>query len=178
MLTSKLVPSVIWPVSVLPKSVSKKVPLSSSFRRFVEVRSGSSLKEVFTVKRAYVRTSIKTRRSSLKPKNRKNMLALAAGAVLVAGGSAAYSTDARSTENPSSEAPAPVQPVKLDSAVFQIPHPEKKHKGGEDTFLLSSSGAVIGVFDGMWFICPKLSFPFSFLVVHMLWHPEGHFWCY
>lgn len=77
------------------------------------------------------------------------MLAIAAGAVIVAGGSAAYSTDTRPSEDRSSDALPSSPLVKLDSAVFQIPHPEKKHKGGEDTFLISSSGAVLGVFDGV-----------------------------
>jgi protein phosphatase PTC7 len=77
------------------------------------------------------------------------MLAVATTAAVLVGGSAAYTTDANQTESQTAGPKQTMGGVKLDSAVFQIPHPEKKHKGGEDTFLISSNGSVLGVFDGV-----------------------------
>ncbi|XP_049849192.1 uncharacterized protein LOC126318217 isoform X2 [Schistocerca gregaria] len=39
--------------------------------------------------------------------------------------------------------------VVFDSCAYQIPHPRKRHKGGEDTLFISATGRVVGVFDGV-----------------------------
>lgn len=36
----------------------------------------------------------------------------------------------------------------VQSAEFQVPHPEKAHKGGEDACFISKDKTVLGVFDG------------------------------
>lgn len=84
------------------------------------------------------------------------MLAVATTAAVV--GSAAYSSSsAKAGQEPTVGATnlsnnAPI----LDSAAYQIPHPEKKHKGGEDTLFVSHSGLIVGVFDGMCKFQPSL----------------------
>jgi protein phosphatase PTC7 len=37
----------------------------------------------------------------------------------------------------------------IQSAEFQVPHPEKAHKGGEDACFISKDKTVLGVFDGV-----------------------------
>jgi len=37
----------------------------------------------------------------------------------------------------------------LNVAVWQIPHPDKQKKGGEDTYFMSNEGTTMGVFDGV-----------------------------
>lgn len=74
-------------------------------------------------------------------------------AATLLGGTAAYATMSSQENNAESvtkESKGEQETkVVLVSAAFQIPHPEKKHKGGEDTLFVSSSGSVVGVFDGM-----------------------------
>lgn len=36
----------------------------------------------------------------------------------------------------------------LDAEVCVIPHPEKRHKGGEDSYAISKNGKLLAVFDG------------------------------
>lgn len=40
----------------------------------------------------------------------------------------------------------------LDSEVKMIPHPEKRHKGGEDAYVVSKNGKMLGIFDGLYLI--------------------------
>lgn len=74
-------------------------------------------------------------------------------AATLLGGTAAYATMSSQENNAESvtkESKGEQETkVVLVSAAFQIPHPEKKHKGGEDTLFVSSSGSVVGVFDGV-----------------------------
>lgn len=37
----------------------------------------------------------------------------------------------------------------LDAEVRMIPHPQKRHKGGEDAYVVSKNGKMLGVFDGL-----------------------------
>jgi hypothetical protein len=39
--------------------------------------------------------------------------------------------------------------LRLVSGAHMIPHPEKRHKGGEDAYFLSEDGQVLGVADGV-----------------------------
>lgn len=39
--------------------------------------------------------------------------------------------------------------LRLASGAHMIPHPEKRHKGGEDAYFLSEDGQVVGVADGV-----------------------------
>ena len=75
---------------------------------------------------------------------------MAATAVALVGsaGVAGYATSADTREETSTVSHTPTFTPHFESAAFQIPHPEKQHKGGEDTFLVSSNGLVLGVFDG------------------------------
>lgn len=41
-----------------------------------------------------------------------------------------------------------ISPFKITAAAVQIPHPDKRAKGGEDAYFISSDGCSLGVFDG------------------------------
>lgn len=122
-------------------------PISQT--RLTLVESHSTYAKRFKFKRNYFQSSTGKRNRIARAKNPRTMLAVAAAAVVGSAGVAGYATSADSHEpQPTASAPTTFKPS-FESAVYQIPHPEKQHKGGEDTYLVSSNGLVVGVFDGM-----------------------------
>lgn len=149
MLTPKLGSPTLLAASWLAKAparVASSRPIAQTRTNLIETHSSTAKR--FIVQRNYFQvTSVKTRRSS-KARTPRTMLAVATVAAVGSAGAAGYAT---STNTANSNTPVTENAPfisKLESAAFQIPHPEKQHKGGEDTYLVSSNGLVIGVFDG------------------------------
>jgi hypothetical protein len=150
MLAQKWTSQALWPSIWLSKAPSPSKELTPSQFRISRTPSKLSFEFKAPLKRSYLTASAKSSRNVARGTKSSGMLtAASAAAAVVIGGSAAYSTatDAQQSQDrptlSSSNVPA------FESAAFQIPHPEKKYKGGEDTLFVSSNGLVLGVFDGM-----------------------------
>jgi len=47
------------------------------------------------------------------------------------------------------EAPAPSGQLLLSSGAAMLPHPDKEHRGGEDSYFIGEGHAAVGVADGV-----------------------------
>jgi len=157
MLAHKLSPqALLSPLKAQARSVSSfSRPLIE--RPLKQTHSSISFNSRFLVKRRYFAAIEKNSNRPSKSKTPHTMLAVATTAAVLVGGSTMYSTSPISSETASPSPPSQPSTHILESAAYQIPHPEKKHKGGEDTFMVSSNGLVVGVFDGTSLLFFKLS---------------------
>lgn len=135
--------------SWLPKSSvrpSSPKPIAHTRVSLFQADSTSAKRLIF--KRSYYKSSSTNTRASSRTSKPRSMLAAAAAVAVGSAGAAGYSTSTKdSNPNVTNTKDASFTP-KFESAAFQIPHPEKADKGGEDTYLVSSDGLMLGVFDG------------------------------
>lgn len=147
MLTPKLGPQALLPQAWIPKSPAHVPSRPIAQTRLSVLDSHKQYAKRFIIKRRYFDTTYSTKRNVPKARNPRSMLA-ATAAVVGSAAAAGYSTSADARESDVQVSQQQAFVPQLESAAFQIPHPEKQAKGGEDTYLVSSNGLVVGVFDG------------------------------
>lgn len=148
MLTPKLGPQALLPQAWIPKTPAHVPSRPIAKTRLSLIDSHKQYAKRFVIKRRYFDTANTSKRNVPKSRNPRSMLAVTAAAVVGSAAAVGYSTSADSRESDAQVSQPSVFVPQLESAAFQIPHPEKQHKGGEDTYLVSSNGLVVGVFDG------------------------------